>query len=57
VLGATHLEKFSLPVFVGVLKESKKDPPCDPRKTYPKALPLLLYLEKMQEDVHGGEDS
>ena len=47
MLGAAHPEEFSLPAFVRVLEEGKKDPASDPGKAYPEAFPLLLHLEEV----------
>ena len=57
VLGAAHPEEFSLPAFVGVMEEREKDPTCDPGEAYPKAFPLFLHLQEMQEGIHRGKDA
>ena len=57
MLGAAHPKEFSFPVFVGVLEEGEKDPTRDPEEAYPKALPLFIHFEEMQEDIHRGKDA
>jgi len=57
VLGATHPKEFSFPVFVRVLEEGENDPTRNPGEAYPKAFPLFLHLEEMQEDIHRGKDA
>ena len=57
VLGAAHPKEFSFPVFVRVLEEGEEDPTHDPGKAYPKAFPLFLHFEEMQENIHGGKDA
>jgi len=57
LLGAAHPKEFSFLVFVEVLEEGEEDPTRDPGEAYPKAFPLFLHFEEMQENVHGGKDA
>ena len=52
VLGAAHPEELPFPVLVRILEEGEEDPSRDPGKAYPEALPLLLHLKEMQEDIY-----
>jgi len=54
VFSATHLEELAPPSLVGLLEQRYQDPPGDATETDPEALPLLLDLEEMEEDVHRG---
>jgi len=57
VLGAAHPEELPFPVLLRILEEEEEDPACDPGKAYPEALPLLLHLKEMQEDIYRRGDA
>ena len=57
MLGVAHPKEFSFPVLIGVLEEGEDDPARDAGEAHPKAFPLFLHFEEMQENIHGRKDA
>ena len=52
-----HLEELSPPPLERVLEEGEDDAAGDAGEAHPETLALLLHLEEVKKDVHGGGDA